>query len=285
MIEVVLKEHINLNFSIIILQYNNFNDTKKCVNSLLNFTKETLRIVIVDNGSQKFDKLKLNKFAENKKDTYIINSPINLGFSAGNNLGYKYAKKNLNSDFIILLNNDTTINQKNFFKEIDKLYRREKFAVCGPDIYNPLTGKHQSPFFKTNKITPMFMCKLIVKSIFDPVINIIKFNKKCPCLSKEMCRGVCTHGACWILSKEYFEKFPDGLNDKLFMYGEEILLSLNLEKKNLIQIYSPKLQINHFEGGSTTTNYQFSFSKYIFKTRNEVRSLNTIRKMLFKKEV
>ena len=46
---------------------------------------------------------------------------------------------------MIFANNDLEFIQKDFVKRIYEEYQNSKFAVLGPDIYNPIIDTHQSP--------------------------------------------------------------------------------------------------------------------------------------------
>ena len=46
------------------------------------------------------------------------------------------------------------------------------------------------------------------------------------------------HGAFWIFSPNYFEKF-ECLDESTFLYGEEDILFLHLRKNNLLTLYIP----------------------------------------------
>ena len=56
-------------------------------------------------------------------------------------------------------------------------------------------------------------------------------------------------GCFYVFSKKYIELF-DGLDNRTFMYGEEVLLSIILHKHDLITIYDPNIVINHLVGAS-----------------------------------
>ncbi len=93
--------------AIILVNYNGFNDTVACVESILKSAYQEYRIVIVDNGAKDKEKIIQNDFLN--KHTDIVASEKNLGFSGGNNLGIQYAKKKYDPDYYLLLNNDTVI--------------------------------------------------------------------------------------------------------------------------------------------------------------------------------
>ena len=49
----------------------------------------------------------------------LIKNKKNYGFAEGNNIGIRFALKNLNPDYILLLNNDTVVD-KDFLKALVK---------------------------------------------------------------------------------------------------------------------------------------------------------------------
>ena len=122
-------------FAFVILHYLTYEDTCNCVDSIEDHCKKfNYDIIIVDNGSNNTSGEKLlDKYKNNSKIKIII-SKENIGFAKGNNLGFEYAKTNLNPDFIILANNDTMLINDYFCSEIIKEYNISNFAVLGPKI-------------------------------------------------------------------------------------------------------------------------------------------------------
>lgn len=82
-----------LKVAIIILNYQNYEDTIKCVNNLLNFTNIQLQIVIVDNFSTNKSFFILNKIYANNSNVDVIQTNNNGGYSSGNNFRYKIYTK------------------------------------------------------------------------------------------------------------------------------------------------------------------------------------------------
>ena len=91
---------------IVILNYNNFEDTIECVQSLRSaINSEKYKIVIVDNASTNDSVSKLNNVLS---PIEIIVSSENRGYAHGNNIGIKYAEQ-AGYEYICILNNDTII--------------------------------------------------------------------------------------------------------------------------------------------------------------------------------
>ena len=140
-------------FVFVILHYITIEDTKKCVESIINRFND-VNIVIVDNASPNNSGQKLLEMYKDFENIKVILNDCNLGFANGNNIGFKYAKYKLNADFIILCNNDTYILQDNFLKLILDEYSKSKFAILGPKILLP-----------NNKINPVNAKEINIKMI------------------------------------------------------------------------------------------------------------------------
>lgn len=92
---------------IILLNYNGWKDTIECVKSLSVVKGVDTRIVVVDNHSTD-DSVEHLKSLDDQ--IILIRARENNGFSAGNNLGIRYAIGH-NADYVLLLNNDTVAEQ------------------------------------------------------------------------------------------------------------------------------------------------------------------------------
>ena len=137
-------------FTFVILHYLTEKDTIACIDSIINNIEyENYAIVVVDNGSvNQSGEMLLKYYSKNKKIKIIINHE-NLGFAKGHNIGFKYAKHTLKSDFIALLNNDTFVKQSNFIQRIIEKFGTTPFHILGPDIISTKDGRHQNPCPKT----------------------------------------------------------------------------------------------------------------------------------------
>jgi len=100
-----LIKNMNSNYLIILLNYNNWQDTIECIQSLQKSEVKGENILVIENFStdESFEKLRYET-----PDVKIIQAKKNLGFTGGNNLGIKYAFEN-KYDYAIVLNNDTII--------------------------------------------------------------------------------------------------------------------------------------------------------------------------------
>ena len=94
---------------VVLVNYNGFDDTKACLESIQLVDGNLPYVVLIDNASVEAQKLESLKALY--KDLFIIYSEENLGFGRANNLGIRWAQDNLDFDYLLLLNNDILFNR------------------------------------------------------------------------------------------------------------------------------------------------------------------------------
>lgn len=278
---------IDIHISFVILHYITIEDTIECITSIENNIKyKDKSIIVVDNGSPNGtgDKL-LEKYKDN--DTvHIIISKENLGFAKGNNLGFKYAKHNKKADFIVMINNDTYINQENFCYSIINEYEREKFHICGPNIISLVDNQKQNPIPRLfnniqevkNKVS-RFKILMSLSYISGDVImlKIVEFKNRLKKNNnhKEERNDYKLHGSCMIFSPIFIDKY-EGLYDKTFMYGEEDILRYIADRDGLNMFYSENMTIYHKEDSATNASLNKGGKKRRFYYKNSIDSCNEL---------
>lgn len=271
----------------VILHYITIDDTKKCVQSIIDKCNENFEIVIVDNNSPNNtgDVLK-EEYRENEK-VHVILSDKNLGFANGNNLGFKYAKENLNPEFIVMCNNDVYMIQNDFCEKIIEEYNRSKFAILGPKILlnNNKICDYEDKMLSLKQLKRKMISTKIyyylnklhlryVYAIFSKIFKLFNRRKKIvdTSIRKE---DVVIHGCCIIFSQEYIEKF-DGIDNRTFLYYEEPLLYLRVKRNGMKSVYNPDIKIFHNEGIATTKTQKNKRKKFDFVLKNELESINIL---------
>lgn len=250
------KEYI---FSFVILNYLTTQDTIECVNSIKKFcTKNKFKIIIVDNASPNHSGQILMEMYKNDDTIKVFVNKENMGFAKGNNVGFKYAKEEIKSDFIVLCNSDTELLSDDFCSSIICKYEKSRFALMGPKeklldgSFYKLKEKARSKRELTIDLKyykniiegkSLFWIRIIAK------LNSFLEKKRKLDVSTEY-ENIFLHGAFLIFSKQYSNLF-DGLNDSTFLYGEEEFLYWRLQKNNLLSIYYPKIEILHKRNHAT----------------------------------
>lgn len=282
-----------------VLHYLTLSDTQECIISIEDVCKDLpYEIVVVDNGSPNGSGQKLAEYYKEYKRVYVILEKENLGFAKGNNVGYRYAQQELQADFIIMINNDTIITQKDFLQTIEKLYLEHNFYVLGPDIISTKDGSHQNPIL--DDINSVFkVVKAIVRHFFQVILNVLYLDSIAGTFVKNIKRKLSKktlvsnslhpyeiemkntelHGSCLIFSPLFIKLF-NGLYEETFMYYEESMLYHICSKMNLLSLYSPTLFINHKEDSATDALFTKSKQKRLFIYREGMKSTIVLLKLM-----
>lgn len=273
----------------VILNYNSFSDTVKCVESIKKLNYKNTKIVIVDNNSATKEEAKnFQKMA----DIYY-QFKENVGFAKGNNKGCLLAKEKFNPDFVCVINSDTEIKQADFIEMIYGDYKKYQFDSLGPKIISPTKlSANPFPVYKTidevenqlkylTKLLKIYQ-NIFLRSALAVYIKLKRLIKKPRTLenSENIEFNVALHGCFLIFSKQYLEKYQDVFYPQTFLYHEEEFLYYRMQKDNLNFMYDPLLEVYHYEGSSLNKSYQNKYKKLIFKTNEVKKSLELYKEVL-----
>lgn len=121
---------------ILLVNYNGSKDTIECINSLKNNKYQNYKIIIVDNNSSYSDYKEIEKYIkENNLDIELIRLEKNLGFAGGNNIGIKYAIEELNCDYVLLINNDTLVDESFLNELVNKSESSTEIGIATSKIF------------------------------------------------------------------------------------------------------------------------------------------------------
>lgn len=281
----------------VILHYKNLNDTIKCLESLRNTASQNSKFIVVDNGSCDDSEKKLKELYGSSSQFHILILPQNVGFSKGNNEGYRYAKNKFNPDYIVVTNNDVVFYQQDFENKLEHIYKETHFDVLGPDIYVPRHGDHQSPMFRSaisisrlekeieeykyyRNNPAKFNIRLKVHAFKNMLcskskaINIIysKLRGKDTLDYRKRYIDVGLQGACLIFSKNFINKEDKAFDPEPFLYEEEIFLFYRCKKKGYKMVYDPTIAIRHEEAASFSNLKKEKIDKLSFMLEHHVKA-------------
>lgn len=116
---------------IVILNWNGWQDTVECLNSLQDLRYSNFEIIVVDNASTN-DSVK--QIRERFPHIRLIENSENGGFAKGNNLGIK-AFMAAGVDYIWLLNNDTTVSTLALTEMVHLAQSDRRLGIVGSVLY------------------------------------------------------------------------------------------------------------------------------------------------------
>lgn len=245
----------------IILNYNNYEKTKKCLDHLLMSNIKT-KIIFIDNGSTDDSSYKLyQEFKHSNADIEFIFNEKNLGFAKGVNVGIKKVLE-LGGDYVLLLNNDAYILPDTIEKLLKSLQENPKAVVAGPTIFyyhNKNKVWQAGGFFNWVKMGPSIMFK-------NKEIHIEKLTNK---IYKVDFLTACI----WLAKTEIFKKI--GLfYDNFFLYYDDFDFCFRVKKAGFELLYVADAIAYHDIGNiektrtSKTALYNLSRSFFIFIKKN-----------------
>ena len=215
------------NFAVVILNYNTFEDTVVCVDSIKKYTAcSSYKIFVVDNASpDKSGLLLASKYAQDDK-VQVLASEKNLGFSGGNNIGIRAALEE-GFEYVYLLNSDIILQNDAFAFMQEALASNKDVAIVGPSIYNP-KGKYVQ--FARHGITAKsyLTSKKFFKIFFPSQKNKSRFLDYPT--DKDFVFNGMVSGCCFGMSSDFIRQ-NNCLDENLFMYYEEDVLAYVLQKR------------------------------------------------------
>lgn len=243
-------------FCFVLLQYNNLHLTLKCVESIrkLNARNTNIRLIIVDNGSSDQVVSESRELFERCEDVCIVFNRENLGFARGNNIGYKHAKDRFGDTFVVLLNNDVIIEDRDFIEKCRELFRDWSFSVLGPDIVTP-DARHENPWndyvFGIDGWRHLYDVFVGQEENFKAtgLASFQRFGERSP--QKSFITNPILQGACYIFSPIFVSSTEQPFDEATFLYGEEFTLSVRLLMGGHLSLYSSKVSVLHEEGVTT----------------------------------
>ena len=132
-----MKKH---KVGIIIVNWNNYQETLECLSSLVRATsqKSSMEIILIDNASTDGSVLAINQWLkENRLDVLLVQNKQNLGFAGGNNVGFQAVLNNKEFDYAMLLNSDTLVKEDFLDRLIDVVEKDENIGCAQSLLLKP----------------------------------------------------------------------------------------------------------------------------------------------------
>ncbi len=256
--------------AIIIVHYNTDDDTRECLDSLEEIETDNfkLRTIVVDNASKAHFLL-----SKKYKNTELIRSDTNLGFTGGNNLGVRYASEHYNPDFFLLLNSDTLV-KKDFLKNLYHcLKSNDKYGLVSPKIYfAPGKEFHHKSYKQSMRGKIIWFAGGIIDWR-----NLQTFHLGVDELDRgqfDQIKNFDYATGCCLLVRREALAVSGIFDDDYFLYYEDTDLSLRLSENGWQLGFCPQAIIWHKNGGSSQgagsplQNFYLTRNRLLFFSRH-----------------
>jgi GT2 family glycosyltransferase len=265
-----------MELSVVILNYNTFDLTCQCIESVLATTQNSsVEVILVDNASTERNP---EEFKRIFPSIILVENKINEGFARGNNTGISIAK----GDVILLLNSDTIVKNNAIRKCFNFITDRKDVAVVtGKLLYPDGTLQHNCQRFP---------------SIKYPLLEFLRVQKIFPGGRKLLMGPFFKYdtvafpdwvwGTFFMFRRSVLKELPgEKLADDFFMYGEDMQWCMEFAERGYRIAFLPDAEIIHLMGKSNG-------NKNLFMKRNldvfmekyyagwETKAIRALNKML-----
>ncbi len=212
---------------IIILNYNGKDVVSRCLSSVFKINYPNFEVVFVDNNSTDGS---LEAARRNFSKANFIKNEENLGFGAGNNIGFRFALER-RADFVLALNYDTEVDADFLTKLIAVASQDEKIGILSPVIFD---GYTKQVWFSGGEIDWLKMSTQHWKNVQTKDYWESDFITGCSMLIRaEVCKEI-------------------GLFDEdYFLYWEDADFSLRAKKAGFKAVVVSASWVDHFEKSET----------------------------------
>lgn len=252
-------QKLEIDVSIIIVNYNSTELLKICINSIEKFTNSiNYEIIVVDNSSMLGHVDELLKFHDRIK---LIKNDINRGFGAANNQGVEVA----NGKYILLLNNDTILFENSIKKVFDFAESLDGNEIIGCKLLNEDKSVQKS-VYDFPKLLNVFTSNFFLYLLFPKSKYFNKYHLMNKGISRITEVDVVT-GAFIFMSRKSYEVLG-GFDERFFFYMDDTDLCYRHKQNNGKVIYFPETSIIHLKGKSAKGESWF---------KNKHQSISTIK--------
>lgn len=229
-----------MDVSVVIINYNTFQFTSNCIQSVIDKTSGIhYEIILVDNASKECDAF---AFKERFPEIILVKSKVNLGFAGGNNLGLEYAS----GRNILLLNSDTILFENsihfifNNCKEVSNL-GAATIKITYPD------GRVQHSANKFPSVLGHFLKTTRLRKIFTRlyirIMGHYDYSKSFSC--------DWVWGTFFYFPVKNLQYMNGKLSETYFMYSEDVEWCYYFKKNKLENYFFSGSTIIHYGGKSS----------------------------------
>lgn len=240
----------------VIVNYNGPELTRRCVESLL--TQDCIaqiEIAVVDNCSTE-ENWKLLQQELAGYPVLLHRCSKNLGYAGGINAGAKLQTER-NPDYVLILNSDITLPAADSVRQLVHALRENRRRVaCSPLIRDHDSTQPPEATIQVRRV-PDFRTLLVSHSCWlrrtqfgHRVQRIYLYGDSLPYPLGTTLDSETINGACFLVDNLFLKKIGY-LDDRTFLYMEELILGATIRSHNATACLSTAVVADHIQGAST----------------------------------
>ncbi len=229
--------------SVVILNWNARDYLVEALQSIVGQSwRCAVEVIVVDNASNLDDSVEMVR--RDFPQAQLIAQPVNVGFSAGNNIGLRAAR----GRHIFFLNPDTVVHEGALDVLAEWMDAHPRAGVCGPKLLNPDGTLQKScrafPSFGAGLFRSTFLGRLFPNNRWTRSYLMEDFSH-----DREASVDWLS-GAALCARREALEEV--GVWDEdFFMYCEDVDLCYRMKAAGWDRVYVPQAVVTHRIGGSS----------------------------------
>lgn len=255
-----------MRLAIVILNYRTPKLTIDCLTSLQREVEIGQDcVVVVDNASGDSSVEQIQQAIQDNhwsEWVQVLPSPVNGGFSAGNNLGMKA----VSADAYLLLNSDTIVREGAIASLLEAMATHPQAGLISPRLEWPDATPQISCFRYRSPVS-----ELIASAATGPITKLLKsYDVPIP-VSDEPIEPEWTSFACVLVRRKVIDKI--GLMDEgYFMYFDDIDYCRRARDAGWKILHWPEAHVVHLRGGSGSVKSDVATRKrpptYLYESRS-----------------
>lgn len=228
-----------MKLSIVITHYHTPDLLAKCLDALIEEIKSIDYEIIVSDGES--DEKILKGFKRDFPEVLFVEHDKNIGFARLVNAGIEKSQ----GDFIFVINADIiTKSERDILEMVEYLEKNEDVGLIAPRLFN-IDGSVQQTYFRN--YTPLIILArrtLLGKTSLGRKL-LDKFNYKDMKIDGPF-EPEWVLGAAFLMERERFNKIGGKLDERFFMYFEDVDLCRRFKNASLKVIYYPFTNFIHY---------------------------------------
>lgn len=232
--------------SIIIVNYNTFDMTLRCIESLHTYSPPfPFEIILVDNASTECAP---EKFLEQYSEIQLVNNAENIGFAAGCNSGIAASR----GAYLLLLNSDVEFTEDAISPAV-RVFEAEKEPVAVVAVALRYPDGQLQPSYDSFSTIRRELWQLLRLSKLQTLLGL-----KRPCnddTQAELLDVDWVWGTFFLVPRPLVNALPSGkLSERFFLYQEDVEWCYHFKQQGYRVCYLPKVSVVHHFATSVNKN-------------------------------
>lgn len=277
--------------AIIILNYNNWQDTINCIDSVEKYNTSPIKYIVIDNGSthpEAVSKLSLFFYDRYGKTYQIFDyekgeipetlpyvsfvvSKVNDGYARGNNKGLQYANADSSIDHVMILNNDILFVEDIIPGLLERLTSTEDAAIVSPILYKKNMQGIDYNCAKNNPTNWDIILTYLL--LYRNFFGFLKRKNKRMFILQGTPEAIyddkveidLPSGSCMLMKKALMQDI-EGFDPNTFLYYEEPILYKKISGRGLKNYLLPNCRCIHLGAGSTSSTSNMFVARTTFES-------------------